>query len=89
MLVMTVLVLSIHADPSIQADPAAEQLRLLTTFRHEFVLITPGTGEFPAPFVSLERDGDGDLRLIDGCKGDKPGDVGPAVCAHDLRAQQQ
>lgn len=32
------------------ADPSPEQLKLLTTFRDEFVQITPGEGKFPASF---------------------------------------
>lgn len=32
----------------IAADPAGEERKLLQTFRDEFVLLTPGTGKFPA-----------------------------------------
>lgn len=34
----------------LSAEPNAEQLELLKTFRSEFVAITPGTGEFPRSF---------------------------------------
>ncbi len=35
----------------VSADPSAEQLDLLTTFRDEFVAITPGKGKFPKSFT--------------------------------------
>jgi len=33
------------------AEPSAEQLTLLTTFREEFIALTPGEGDFPAEFT--------------------------------------
>jgi formylglycine-generating enzyme required for sulfatase activity len=45
---MTSLLLTMTALISQASD---QQLSLLKTFREEFVLITPGTGEFPASFI--------------------------------------
>jgi len=42
----------------ISADPTAEQIEPLKTFRKEFIAITPGKGEFPKKF-SMGRDDDG------------------------------
>jgi formylglycine-generating enzyme required for sulfatase activity len=33
------------------AEPSSEQLKLLTTFREEFIIVTPGEGDFPAEFA--------------------------------------
>jgi formylglycine-generating enzyme required for sulfatase activity len=35
----------------LSAEPNDSQRELLTTFRNEFVLLTPGTGKFPAEFM--------------------------------------
>jgi formylglycine-generating enzyme required for sulfatase activity len=36
---------------ALTAEPNAEQLKLLTTFRDEFIAVTPGEGDFPAEFM--------------------------------------
>ena len=36
---------------ALAAEPNSEQLKLLTTFREEFVPLTPGEGDFPAEFA--------------------------------------
>jgi formylglycine-generating enzyme required for sulfatase activity len=42
---------------ALSADPTAEQLPLLKTFREEFVGITPGKGDFPASFTMGRAEG--------------------------------
>ena len=39
------------------AEPNERQRELLTTFRAEFVLLTPGTGQYPAEFTMGRSDG--------------------------------
>lgn len=36
---------------ALAAEPSAEQLALLKTFRHEFIAVTPGEGKFPRQFT--------------------------------------
>ncbi|MEX2026327.1 MAG: formylglycine-generating enzyme family protein, partial [Pirellulaceae bacterium] len=43
---------------ALSADPTADQLELLKTFRSEFVEITPGEGNFPGSFVMGKASGD-------------------------------
>jgi formylglycine-generating enzyme required for sulfatase activity len=42
---------------TITANPTAEKLDLLRTFRDEFILLTPGEGSFPAAFTMGRDDG--------------------------------
>lgn len=42
------------------ADVSAEQVKLLELFRKEFVLITPGKGDFPSSFEMGRAEGGGD-----------------------------
>lgn len=43
------------------ADPTPEQLKLLKTFREEFVAITPGEGKFPKSFQMGRPEGGSDV----------------------------
>jgi formylglycine-generating enzyme required for sulfatase activity len=45
------------AVAAMAVEPATEQSKLLSMFRDEFLLITPGEGEFPAPFAMGRDDG--------------------------------
>jgi len=47
---------------ALSAEPNEEQLALLKTFREEFVLLTPGEGEFPAAFSMGSDDGEANER---------------------------
>lgn len=42
---------------ALAADPTAEQRELLKTFRNEFILLTPGEGNFPPAFTMGRDDG--------------------------------
>ncbi len=42
---------------TLSADPTPEQTALLKTFREEFVLLTPGQGDFPAGCTMGRQDG--------------------------------
>lgn len=42
---------------ALNANPAAQPMELLQTFRDEFVLLSPGEGEFPAEFSQGRGDG--------------------------------
>lgn len=50
---------------AISADPTAEQAKLLTTFREEFIEITPGQGKFPRSFMmGREKGGEANERPV-------------------------
>ena len=58
---LCVAVVSMNARV-LAAEPGADELKLLTTFRTEFVDITPGHGKFPAEFQMGRDDADPDQR---------------------------
>ncbi|HVC97229.1 MAG TPA: formylglycine-generating enzyme family protein [Pirellulales bacterium] len=54
------------------AEPTPEQLKLLTTFREEFIALTPGEGDFPAEFTMGDDGGPAAERPAHRVKLDRP-----------------
>ncbi len=52
--------LAVFLTAAIAADPAPEQLRLLKTFRAEFIAVTPGQERFPATYSMGRASGGSD-----------------------------
>lgn len=51
------MLIALLVSVTFTADPTADQIKLLKTFREEFITITPGTGKYPESFVMGRGEG--------------------------------